>query len=413
MMKIRVTLFGLIFIAVFCLIKSQRQIIPSNQFFLLQRPNLQLIQLHAQQQQRPSFPPPPSPLNQRRQFRTQQQQITRRPIPRISLRRRNISAERSLRAGISRNKPARIILDPNLSNEITKKSDNRFIPQLQLRTQGNANFSRSATTVAPQRFAPPRQAPPQRPPPPPIEVTPSRGPAVRPPVLRRPPLPSSAPTRTQSMPQRSPQPQQPPPPPRSPTQSREQPPSRTPVPQQQQHPRPPPQPSTQQQTFLRPPTSPRMSPSMQRPPMPRPQIRQQPSLSPPPPQQKQQFNQPRPPATTMPSPPPPPLQLQQQQRPRITPEQRFTRPDQARMSPSAPIGPPRPSPSMTTNNIDDPSPPLQSRVRSSALSPPPSAHMPGFLPPSNSVVDELNNSKNFLEVARRLHLRRVIRGSAH
>jgi hypothetical protein len=373
MMKIRVTLFGLIFIAVFCLIKSQRQIIPSNQFFLLQRPNLQLIQLHAQQQQRPSFPPPPSPLNQRRQFRTQQQQITRRPIP----------------------------------------SDNRFIPQLQLRTQGNANFSRSATTVAPQRFAPPRQAPPQRPPPPPIEVTPSRGPAVRPPVLRRPPLPSSAPTRTQSMPQRSPQPQQPPPPPRSPTQSREQPPSRTPVPQQQQHPRPPPQPSTQQQTFLRPPKSPRMSPSMQRPPMPRPQIRQQPSLSPPPPQQKQQFNQPRPPATTMPSPPPPPLQLQQQQRPRITPEQRFTRPDQARMSPSAPIGPPRPSPSMTTNNIDDPSPPLQSRVRSSALSPPPSAHMPGFLPPSNSVVDELNNSKNFLEVARRLHLRRVIRGSAH
>jgi hypothetical protein len=433
----RIIFFGLFF-AAFCLIKGQRQIPSSfSNPFLQQKPNLQPIQLQAQQ--RPAFQVLPSSSR-----RLPPRILNRRPVPRSSLQRRSLSSfERIFRAGagISNRKPARITLDPqtNLSNE--KISDNRS--PLQLRTQGNADFSRISTTLPPPQraLAPPRQLPQ-------TEVTPSRNPvrsssstALRKPspqVLappRRAPSPPPPQQRQQTPPQRQTQSSQrssfqQPPPPRFPTQQPQQSQSQSrfqtqrtsaqiqPGTRPPMQPQPPPQrPSTQpqqfpqrtsiqqqqqQQAMLRPPVSPtlmtpRMPPTSQISqfnPMQRSQMQQfQPR--PPPPMQPPQM-QPR----LKPSPPPAFPSI----RPHITPEQRFTRPEQARvLPPSAPIGPPRPTAPFTTNNIDDPviASPI-SRVR-------PSIHPPGFLPPSNSVVDELNHSENFLEVARRLQLRRVTR----
>lgn len=118
----------------------------------------------------------------------------------------------------------------------------------------------------------------------------------------------------------------------------------------------------------------------------------------------------------------------QSTRPAPSPTQQFTtglrtrpistKPSQPLPPPSTPIHitstatqkrpiPPSTSSFASTNSIGLSGPPPTNKIPSRSHNP--NAHPPGSLPPSNSVVDELNRADDFMAVAIRLKLRRFAR----
>ncbi|KAI1728237.1 hypothetical protein DdX_00401 [Ditylenchus destructor] len=96
-----------------------------------------------------------------------------------------------------------------------------------------------------------------------------------------------------------------------------------------------------------------------------------------------------------------PRQLQRSESPR-------TQPQAAHIVPRQPASP---SQQISRNSVaaPAPSPPFPPvETQSKSASGKTGAHPPGFLPPSNSIIEQLNSADNFMDVAERLELKRLL-----